>query len=69
MPEEYLTAEQVLDEIDKHGSKVVAEGARKRYGIDGTLPLHAIRVSLKLVPVTLFKRIAELSATPSIKGE
>lgn len=56
MRDEYLTAEQVLDEIDKHGSSVVAEGARKRYGIDGTLPLHAIKVSLGLTPVTMYRR-------------
>lgn len=55
--EEYLTAEQVLDEIEAHGSKMVAEAARKRYKIDGVLPLHAIEVSLRLVPVTMYKRI------------
>jgi hypothetical protein len=57
MAEEYLTAEQVLDEIDAKGSNMVAKATRKRYAIDGTLPLHAIKVSLNLVPVTMYKRI------------
>lgn len=54
---EYLTAEQVLDEIDKHGSTAVAQAARKRYGIDGVLPLVAIKKSLGIEPVTMYRRL------------
>lgn len=53
---EYLTAEQVLDEIDVHGSPTVAKAARKRYAIDCVLPLHAMKVSLGLEPVTMYRR-------------
>ena len=67
--DEYLTAEQVLDEIDKYGSRVVAEGARKRYGIDGVLPLHAIKASLGLTPVKMFKRDPEWRPPEHRAGE
>jgi hypothetical protein len=62
MAEEYLTAEQVLAEIDdfcqnKGGNPAIAVMARKRFAIDGQLPLAAIKASLKLIPVTVYKRV------------
>ena len=57
MSDEYLTTEQMLEELYAKASKPVADAVHKRYPIDGVLPLHAIKQSLRLVPVTMFKRI------------
>lgn len=64
MSDEYLTVEQMLDELCAVASKPVADAVRKRYPMDGVLPLHAIRQDLGLAPVTMFKRIAEPRLKP-----
>lgn len=70
MAEEYLTTEQMLEKLYAHLSAMGAAAVRRGepYKDISKLPLHAIKVSLGLVPVTVFKRVSPPDATPGSGG-
>ena len=58
---EYLTAEQVLAEVDEYcttkGNPILAPHMRKAYERDGKMP-PAVLTSLNLRPITMWQRKA-----------
>lgn len=55
---ELLTEEQMLAELYARASKPVADSIRESRP-NGSLPLHAIKKDLRLVPVRAWERLPE----------